>query len=336
MDGFPRGAPLPRRDLQHRRAPRRAGQCGEAGRGWPFHGWRHSPGPHGRTRRGVRRSDTAVRWGRPPVPTLQETLCTYPTTNATTNDLSPLRRERPAAAGDLAGPLAQFRRRRCIENMRAMLCRAFDLGITHFDLANNYGPPPGRPKEFRPRPSCRSRAHARRTGHLHQSRLPDVARPLRRLGFAQIPAGQPRPKPAPDGSRLCRYLLLAPPRPGYAARRDHGRARQPSVSGKALYAGISNYGPEQTAARSPFRRIGTPCLIHQMKYSMFVRTAEEACSSACGGRHRRHRILSPGAGLTHRPLSGRRSRGLPRLEAGYFPETIGCHRGAPGAGAGPE
>ena len=48
MGGFPRGAPIPRRDLQHRRAARRAGQCGEAGRGWPFHRWRHSSGPHGR------------------------------------------------------------------------------------------------------------------------------------------------------------------------------------------------------------------------------------------------------------------------------------------------
>jgi L-glyceraldehyde 3-phosphate reductase len=47
-------------------------------------------------------------------------------------------------------------------------------------------------------------------------------------------------------------------------------------AGKALYAGISNYNPEQTArAVAVLRQLGTPCLIHQMKYSMFVRTAEE-------------------------------------------------------------
>jgi L-glyceraldehyde 3-phosphate reductase len=60
-------------------------------------------------------------------------------------------------------------------------------------------------------------------------------------------------------------------------------------SGKALYAGISNYNPEQTArAVAVLRQLGTPCLIHQMKYSMFVRTPEQGlfetlASEAVGG-----------------------------------------------------
>ena len=57
--------------------------------------------------------------------------------------IQPLRSQRTQTAGDLARPLAQFRPRRPRERGRAICRRAFDLGITHFDLANNYGPPPG-------------------------------------------------------------------------------------------------------------------------------------------------------------------------------------------------
>ena len=108
----------------------------------------------------------------------------------TTHGLPPLRRERPAAARRLARPLAQLRRRHARTRPSARSCRtAFDLGITHFDLANNYGPPPGSAEDsLRRDPRApTSRGLPRRADHLDQGRLPHVARPLRRVGQPQVP-----------------------------------------------------------------------------------------------------------------------------------------------------
>ena len=78
------------------------------------------------------------------------------------------------------------------ENGRAMLRRAFDLGITHFDLANNYGPPYGSAEEnFGRILKLDFTPVSRRTDHQHQSRLGHVARPLWRLWLAQISSRQP-------------------------------------------------------------------------------------------------------------------------------------------------
>ena len=77
---------------------------------------------------------------------------------------------------------------RC-DDSRAILRRAFDLGITHFDLANNYGPPYGSAEINFGRIFAEDfRALPRRAGHLDQGRLGHVARPLRRVGLAQVPA----------------------------------------------------------------------------------------------------------------------------------------------------
>ena len=114
-----------------------------------------------------------------------------------------------------------------------MLRRAFDRGICHFDLANNYGPPPGSAEtQLRPHPARGPRALARRADHLHQGRLRHVARALRRVGLAQVPARLARPEPAADGPRLRRHLLLAPARPRHAARGDDGRARHRRAPGQ--------------------------------------------------------------------------------------------------------
>ncbi len=111
---------------------------------------------------------------------------------------------------------------------------------------------PARPR----RPSAGSCAQRpggppRRADHLHQGRLPHVARPVRRVGLAQVPARQPGPEPAPHGAGLRGHLLQPPPGPGHAAGGDHGRAGPGRAQGKALYAGISNYQP---AADPPGRR----------------------------------------------------------------------------------
>ncbi len=158
-----------------------------------------------------------------------------------------------------------------------MCRRAFDLGITHFDLANNYGPPPG---------SAES---------LFGQILKDDFRGLRdelvistkagygmwpgpygEWGQPQVPDRQPRPEPHAHGARLRRHLLLAPLRPRHAAGGDHGRSRRGRAPGKALYVGISSYSSQRThEAAEILRRLGTPAIIHQPSYSILNRWTEE-------------------------------------------------------------
>ena len=162
------------------------------------------------------------------------------------------------------------------ENMRAMLCRAFDLGITHFDLANNYGPPPGSAED-----------------NFGRALRADLGRWRDELIISTKAGYEMWPGPYGEwGSR--KYLLASLDQSlrrmsldyvdiFYSHRPDPDTPIAETMSaldsavraGKALYAGISNYNPEQTAqAAAVLRQLGTPCLIHQMKYSMFVRTPE--------------------------------------------------------------
>jgi L-glyceraldehyde 3-phosphate reductase len=162
------------------------------------------------------------------------------------------------------------------EDGRAMVRRAFDLGITHFDLANNYGPPPGSAEE--------------NFGRI----LAGDLRPYRDEIVVASKAGYPM-WPGPYGDWGARKHLLASldqslRRTGldyfdifYSHRFDPetpleetmGALDQAVRSGKALYAGISSYPAEQTAtAAMILRTLGTPCLIHQPSYSMINRWVE--------------------------------------------------------------
>jgi len=194
------------------------------------------------------------------------------------------------------------------ENMRAMLCRAFDLGITHFDLANNYGPPPGSAEENFGR-ALRQDLRAWRDELIISTKA----------GYLMWPG--------PYGEWGSRKYLLASldqslKRMGldyvdifYSHRPDPDTPVEETMSaldravraGKALYAGISNYSPEQTAhAAAALREMGTPCLIHQMKYSMFVRTPEEGLLQTLASREIGGIAFSPLAQglLTDRYLEG--------------------------------
>lgn len=164
-----------------------------------------------------------------------------------------------------------------LENQRAMLRRAFDLGITHFDLANNYGPPAGSSEE--------------NFGRL----LKQDFLPYRDELLISTKAGY-KMWPGPYGERGSRKYLLASldqslKRMGldyvdifYSHRYDSETPLEETMgaldyavrSGKALYVGISSYPPEQTkeAARI-LKELGTPCLIHQPSYSMFNRWVED-------------------------------------------------------------
>ena len=162
------------------------------------------------------------------------------------------------------------------ENARAMLVHAFDRGITHFDLANNYGPLPGSAEETFGRVLVRDLA-----GHRDELIISSKA------GY--------RMWPGPYGDSGSRKYLLASldqslARMGldyvdifYHHRPDVDTPMEESLlaldqavrQGKALYAGLSNYSAEQTRAAAAFaRELRLPLVIHQPKYSMFERTPE--------------------------------------------------------------
>ncbi len=162
------------------------------------------------------------------------------------------------------------------DNSRAMLLRAFDLGITHFDLANNYGPRFGAAEET--------------FGKV----LKQDFRPYRDEMIVSTKAGWEM-WPGPYGEWGSRKYLMASidqslQRMGldyvdifYSHRPDPDTPMEETMGaldamvrqGKALYVGISSYTPEQTTkAARILKELGTPCLIHQPKYSMFDRTIE--------------------------------------------------------------
>ncbi|MDX2162324.1 MAG: L-glyceraldehyde 3-phosphate reductase [bacterium] len=163
-----------------------------------------------------------------------------------------------------------------ISTQRAMLRRSFDLGITHFDLANNYGPPPGSAEE--------------NFGKIFAQDF----RPYRDELIISTKAGYLM-WPGPYGEWGSRKYLLASldqslKRMGldyvdifYSHRFDPDTPLEETMmaldtavrSGRALYAGISSYSGEKTreAARI-LRELGTPCLIHQPRYNMFDRWIE--------------------------------------------------------------
>lgn len=166
---------------------------------------------------------------------------------------------------------------RPLETQRAILRRAFDLGVTHFDLANNYGPPDG---------SAESN---------FGSVFADDFRPYRDELIISSKAGY-RMGPGPYGEWGSRKYLLSSldaslarlgldyvdifyshrPDPDTPIEETMGALATAVQSGRALYAGISNYNPEQTrAAHAALAEHKIPLLIHQPRYSMFDRTVED-------------------------------------------------------------
>jgi L-glyceraldehyde 3-phosphate reductase len=162
------------------------------------------------------------------------------------------------------------------ENARALVLRAFDLGITHFDLANNYGPPPGSAEtNFGRILHADLAAHrdeliiSSKAGYLmwpgpygewgtRKYVLSSLDQSLQRLGLEYV-----------DIFYSHRFD------PNTPLEETMGALAQTVRSGKALYVGLSNYSPEHTAAAAKIlRELGTPCLIHQPKYHMFDRWVE--------------------------------------------------------------
>jgi len=162
------------------------------------------------------------------------------------------------------------------QNMKDILLRAFDLGVTHFDLANNYGPPPGSAES-----NLKNILHSElapyrdeliistKAGYLmwdgpygewgsRKYLLASLDQSLKRMGLEYVDIFYSH-RPDPDTPLEETMMAL------------HSAVQQ----GKALYVGISNYDAQQTTrAVEILERLGTPCLIHQPRYNMFDRWVE--------------------------------------------------------------
>jgi L-glyceraldehyde 3-phosphate reductase len=169
-----------------------------------------------------------------------------------------------------------FGARDSFENARALVCRAFDLGVTHFDLANNYGPPEGSAEETFGRILREDLGRWRdelivttKAGYhmwpgpygewgSRKSLLASLDQSLKRMGLDYVDIFYSH-RPDPDTPLEETMGALA-----HAVR-----------SGKALYAGLSNYTAAGTVdAAAILRSLGTPCLVHQPRYSMLDRRIE--------------------------------------------------------------
>jgi len=199
---------------------------------------------------------------------------------------------------------------RPIDTQRAIIRRAFDLGVTHFDLANNYGPPYG-------------------SAEINFGRiLREDLRPYRDELIISTKAGYDM-WPGPYGEWGSRKYLLASldqslRRMGleyvdifYSHRFDPktpleetlGALNSAVTSGKALYAGISSYSAERTAeAAGIMRRMGTPILIHQPSYSMLNRWIEGGLLDVLGQEGIGCIAFSP---LAQGLLTGKYNSGIP-------------------------
>ena len=163
------------------------------------------------------------------------------------------------------------------ENGRSLVHRAFDLGITHFDLANNYGPPPGSAEENFGRILAQDLKAYRdelvissKAGYYmwpgpygewgsRKYLVSSLDQSLKRMGLEYVDIFYSH-RPDPDTPLEETMGAL-----DYIVR-----------SGRALYVGISTYSPEQTLEASAILRdLGTPCLIHQPRYNMFDRWIED-------------------------------------------------------------
>jgi L-glyceraldehyde 3-phosphate reductase len=203
-----------------------------------------------------------------------------------------------------------------------MVLSAFDQGITHFDLANNYGPPPGSAET------------------TFRSILKDDLAAHRDELIISTKAGYDM-WPGPYGDFGSRKYLIASldqslarmglgyvdifyshrPDPNTPIEETMGALAHAVRSGKALYAGVSNYDAAQTErAAKVLRDMGTPCLIHQPKYSMFERTPERGLLDV---------LVREGIGgiaftpLAQGMLTGRYLNGIPAdSRAGHDPRFL--------------
>jgi L-glyceraldehyde 3-phosphate reductase len=215
---------------------------------------------------------------------------------------------------------------------RALLLGAFDLGITHFDLANNYGPPPGAAEQF--------------LGKIITSDLAAFRDEL----IISTKAGYPM-WPGPYGVDSSRKSLLASLDQSlkrmqldyvdifYSHRYDPGTPLEETMGalasavrqGKALYVGISSYSARKTReAAALLKEMGVPCLIHQPSYSLLNRWVEDDLLDTLKDEGIGCIVFSPlaqglltGKYLGGIPADSRKARGIPAFRDNYLtPSTL--------------
>ena len=196
------------------------------------------------------------------------------------------------------------------ETMRRMVLAAFDRGVTHFDLANNYGPPPGSAEEnFGRILATDLRAHrdelvvSTKAGYGmwpgpygdHGSRkylLASLDQSLRRLGLEYVDV-----------------FYHHRPDPDTPLEETMGALDTIVRSGRALYVGLSNYRPAEAAeAIRILRELGTPCLIHQPRYNLLDRWIEDGLTDVLRREKVGCIVFSP---LARGVLTGKYLSGIP-------------------------
>ena len=208
-----------------------------------------------------------------------------------------------------------------LKNARAMIQRAFDRGITHFDLANNYGPEPGSAEENFGRILKKDF-----TGWLRDELIIST-----KAGYTMWPG--------PYGDHGSRKYLLSSLDQSlkrmqldyvdifYSHRPDPETPIEETMmaldtavrSGKALYVGISSYSAAQTKiAVNTLKQLGTPCLIHQPKYSMFERWVEDGLLDVLEEQGIGCIPFSP---LAQGMLTNRYLKGIPKTSRASRPES---------------
>lgn len=197
-----------------------------------------------------------------------------------------------------------------LEVQQSLLRTAFDLGITHFDLANNYGPPYGEAER-------NFGIHMDRDWKTHRDEL-----------FLSTKAGYDM-WPGPYGDHGSRKYLISSidqslkrmhvdyvdvfyhhrPDPDTPIEETAGALDQIVRSGKALYVGISNYGPEEAKkAIDALKALGTPCLIEQPSYSMLNRRIENGLTDVLRAEGVGCIVFAP---LQNGLLTGKYLKGIP-------------------------
>ena len=208
------------------------------------------------------------------------------------------------------------------ENARAIALRAFDLGITCFDLANNYGPPDGSAEETFGRILRKDLGRWRdeliittKAGYYmwpgpygewgsRKYLLSSLDQSLRRLGLPYVD-----------------IFYSHRPDPETPLEETMGALAHAVRSGKALYAGLSNYPPAETLrAAKLLRDLGTPCLIHQPRYSMLDRWVEPQLLATLAQEGIGCTVFSP---LAKGVLTDRYFKGIPAdSRAGHDPRFL--------------
>ena len=214
---------------------------------------------------------------------------------------------------------------------RDVVLRAFDLGVTHFDLANNYGPPPGSAERNFGR-MLREDLHAYRNEMVISTKagynmwpgpygewgsrkyvLASLDQSLRRLGLEYVD-----------------IFYSHRPDPETPLEETMGALDRAVRSGKALYAGISNYPAEETfRAVTLLKELGTPCLIHQPRYNMLDRWIENGLTGVLEEEGIGCIVFSP---LAQGQLTGRYLQGIPadsRAGKGGFHQTDQVQKNLP-------